>query len=316
MISRLAGRPIQFPISVSYNVICFQIRIYHIIYHMLNDLLDTQDSLARLEAATEAAPPAVREGVRARMAYREAAGWLAHHGSWVHPLDLAMRDLRLTGAYAAAELGTRLPSVLPATVAVGEGGEVADDRDVATALRQAAQWRRLAELRGWAPEGVLPPPDEAPALLAAVRMMAGEGRLDPAATLRAAWLWRERGGTGDPGLPIWSSPPQRLHRAALAADRVPALLGCIAEAARAGRRELGRLNAAMERGRGVKATARSHLPEALEAAVRTPILTAGTLGRMLGVSSRAGADLIGKLAAAGLLREATGRKAWRGFVLV
>ncbi len=32
--------------------------------------------------------PAVAEGLRARLALREAAGWLVHqHGSWVHPID-------------------------------------------------------------------------------------------------------------------------------------------------------------------------------------------------------------------------------------
>lgn len=286
---------------------------------MLSQILAAQDALARLEASTEASVPAVRAGLRARITYREAAGWLAHHGTWVHPLDLALRDMRLTGAYVAAELGTRLPSVLPATTASQAEPEAApDDRDVATALRNANSWRRLAELRSWAPDGDLPPPGEVPPLLEAVRIIAGQGRsrLDHAASLRAAWLWRERGGTGDPGLTLWSAPLQRLDRAALAADPLPELLGCIAEAALAARRELARLAAANARGQALHATARSHLHDAVTVAVREPVITAGTLGRHLGVSSRAGGDLIARMAAAGLLREATGRKAWRGFVLV
>ncbi len=286
---------------------------------MISQITVTQDAVARLEASTAAAAPMVQAGLRARLTYREAAGWLAHYGTWVHPLDLAMRDMRLTGAYTAAELGTRLPSVLPATSATQEGMQAApDDRDVAMALRQANLWRRLAELRGWAPEAVLPPLGELPPLLEAARMIAGEGggRLSFPATLRAAWLWRERGGTGEPGLVLWSAPVQRLDRAALAADPVLAILDCIAEAASGARRELARLLAVVERGRVLKATARSRLADAIAIAVREPIITAGTLGGHLGVSSRAGADLIARMVAGGLLREATGRKSWRGFVLV
>lgn len=285
---------------------------------MLYALAAAQDAIARLEASAEAAEPAVRTGLRARLTYREAAGWLAHHGTWVHPLDLALRDLQLTGAYAAAELGTRLPSVLPATTATQAAAEAPpDDRDVATALRQAHLWRRLAELRSWSPHADLPPPADSPPLLEAARIIAGEGgaRLSHAASLRAAWLWRTRGGTADPGLVLWSAPVQRLDRAALAAEPVPAILGCIAEAAIAARRELARLNAAAARGNALPATARSHLPAAVAAAIRAPVITAGTLGRELRITSRAAAGLIARMSAAGLLREATGRKAWRGFIL-
>ena len=275
-----------------------------------------QDALARLEASAEGTSSPIRAGLRSRLSYREAAGWLAQQGFWVHPLDLALRDMHLTGAYAAATLGTRLPSVLPATTARHPAAEaLPDDRDVATALRIAQRWRRLAELPSWAPEGDLSPPDSDPPLLSAARIIAKEG-ITAEAHLRAAWLWRARGGTGDPGLPLWSAPIQQLTRATLSADPLPALLGCIAEAALAARRELARLTAAAARGQALPATARSHLPDALAAAIRAPVITAGTLGRELGITSRAAAGLIARLTAAGLLREATGRKAWRGFVLV
>ena len=290
-------------------------QVDHSFISMLNALVAAQDALARLEASAEAASAQVREGLLNRLTYREAAGHLAHHGKWVHPLDLAMRDLGLTGSYAAAGLGSRLPSVLPATSALS--GEVPDDRDVAAALRNAHVWRRLAQLRTWSPDSVerLPVVGEGPALVAAVEIMAA-GRLGYGDTIRAAWLWRERGGVGWPGLPIWSAPVQQLHRAGLSAAPVEGLLGCIAEAAVAGRRELARLNEAEGRGRAMRATARSHLPRALDIAVSLPIVTARLMGEGVGVSPRAGAELIGRMVGEGLLREATGRKAWRGFVLI
>lgn len=45
---------------------------------LLAPLADAADARARLEAAT--ASPGVAEGLRARVAYREAAGWLAYAG--------------------------------------------------------------------------------------------------------------------------------------------------------------------------------------------------------------------------------------------
>jgi hypothetical protein len=39
---------------------------------------DAADAIARLEASVAAASTSVAEGLRARVAYREAVGWLAH----------------------------------------------------------------------------------------------------------------------------------------------------------------------------------------------------------------------------------------------
>jgi hypothetical protein len=69
---------------------------------LLAPLAAAQDALARLEASAAAASAAVQEGLRARIALREAAGWLAHHGSWIHPTDLALREAGLGGSYTAA----------------------------------------------------------------------------------------------------------------------------------------------------------------------------------------------------------------------
>jgi hypothetical protein len=66
---------------------------------LLGPLAAAQDALARLDAmAAAAAPEPVREGLIARLAFREAAGWLATLGCWVHPRDLALRAAHLIGA--------------------------------------------------------------------------------------------------------------------------------------------------------------------------------------------------------------------------
>jgi hypothetical protein len=123
---------------------------------VLAPLCDATDALARLDAGAAAAPAQVREGLVARMAYTEAAGWLACAHTWVHPLDLALRDLGLTGTYAVAATGGGA-RVMPQTFA-GPGrtdwdfsplDTVAEaDRALAEALALARLLRRLAGARG------------------------------------------------------------------------------------------------------------------------------------------------------------------------
>ena len=72
--------------------------------------------MARLDARAAAAPDAVRAGLLARMAFAEAAGWLAHAHAWVHPLDLALRAAGLTASTALAAVG-RGHRALPQTFA-------------------------------------------------------------------------------------------------------------------------------------------------------------------------------------------------------
>ena len=114
-------------------------------------LVKGQDAVARFEASVAAAPHDVAYGLRTRMALFEAAGFLAHHGSVVHPHDLALREAGLTGSYSIAAMTGRLKAVAPWTTT--EGGEevVIDDHLVANALAFARQWRRLAELSSWQP---------------------------------------------------------------------------------------------------------------------------------------------------------------------
>jgi hypothetical protein len=59
---------------------------------LLTPLARAQDAVARLQAKVEIASLAVVEGLRARLSYLEAAGWLSWAYMWIHPLDLALRD--------------------------------------------------------------------------------------------------------------------------------------------------------------------------------------------------------------------------------
>ena len=207
---------------------------------LLIPLARAQDAVARLEAAVAAAPDAVAAGLRARLALFEAAGFLAHCGSAVHPHDLALREANLTGSYTLAALTGQLREAAPWTTAAGEGGAVADDHLVADALAYARQWRRLAELATWQPlrsveslTGPLsqlgaPLADDAPTrawlvalpgpavtagLLAAARVMAaglpGMPRADGLAlgpAYVAAALWRRHGYGRAVALPFWAAP--------------------------------------------------------------------------------------------------------------
>ena len=119
---------------------------------LLTPLARAQDAVARLEARAEMASPAVAEGLRARLSYLEAAGWLRCVHIGIHPWDLALRDSGITGSYAAAAVADRLHGELPSTVRQ-EGGVEAAPSDILVndALRLARLWRRLAELRTWQP---------------------------------------------------------------------------------------------------------------------------------------------------------------------
>src|ERR1700750_331066 len=65
---------------------------------LLAPLARAQEAVIRLDASAEAAPASLAEGLRARLAYREASGWLAYSHVWIHPRDLALRDAGLTAS--------------------------------------------------------------------------------------------------------------------------------------------------------------------------------------------------------------------------
>jgi HTH DNA binding domain len=311
-----------------------------------------QDAIARLEAKAEAASDTVAEGLRARLSYLEAAGWLRHAHVWIHPWDLALRDNALTGSYAAAAAGDRLAIELPATVAQGSDFTVPpSDTVVNQALRLARLWRRLTELRSWRPLAGAETlrkaleslgfrvPDEADVAdwLASVRRLErgpvlirsgraardwmnlpGVGPRSPDGVFLGACLWHEQSARMPIPLPFWSAPESHHHRLELHVGLpwMTDFLECVAAAALVGLRELERLRRAEETGLMLGPTARSRLPDALNAVLRAPIVTATALARTLVVTPQAALGLLRQLRAAGIVREATGRASWRAFVLL
>jgi HTH DNA binding domain len=328
---------------------------------LLAPLATAVEAVARLDARAGCASDRVAEGLRRRLALREAAGWLAHQGAWVHPTDLALREAGLTGSYTAAAITGRLRSALPATSDAGPLDHVADDLAVSCALQLGRLWLRLAERRTWAPlasadalRQTLGPlgqyghPDEAlsgflgrfagkpgtgsravPPLLRAGQAAqawtseyagAGEGRADRLSTsglFLAACVGRRGTTAAAIALPVWSATPSRLQALAgkVGATWIADFLDCVTDAAQRAGQELTRLQAAEQRISELTQTARSHLPGAADLALRLPVLTARTLAERLQVTPQAALGLIRQLAAAGLLREPTGRQAWRAFVV-
>jgi len=297
--------------------------------------------------------------VVARLALREAAGWLAHHhGTWVHPADLGLRQAGLTGSVTAAAMSGRLKATLPSTLDAGDQPHtLAEDLAIDQALQFARLWRRLAELRSWAPLndteslthllaqlGSHTPPEAALAAwrqrfsvhlapdLAAlpVLLQAGlaaqawaehepcyGGHLPTVALFLAACLCRRRGATPQFALPFWSAAPGLLETLGLLAGPawLPAFLRVIADAGLRAGQELSRLQTAAERAAGLHRTARSQLPAASALAVRLPVLTARALADQLKLTPQAALILLKQLVGVGMLREATGRAAWRAFVI-
>ncbi|MFL5282388.1 MAG: hypothetical protein ACJ8AW_15720 [Rhodopila sp.] len=64
---------------------------------LLAPLAAAAAALARLDVQAEAASPAVQQGLITRLAYAEAAGWLASQGITAHLVSLALRDCERVG---------------------------------------------------------------------------------------------------------------------------------------------------------------------------------------------------------------------------
>lgn len=314
---------------------------------VLIPLARAQDAVARLETGLEAASADVATGLRARVSLHEASGVLGHRHTTVHPRDLALHEAGLTGSYTAASILGTLAHELPWSFAHGMD-EAPKDWLVEQALHYARLWRQLATQPGahrpdrWRSAlGLLgaggltedtltdwvesmPSRTEVPGLIAAADVAAqgvpGMGRgdfIDLPSTYAASCLWRLHGFGHTIALPFWSAPLSRIDALAqkAGADFVLAWLDCVTEAALRARRELTALRTVERKATELKTGGRSHLADAVGCALREPVLTARGLGESIGVSTRSALDMLKRLADEGLLREATGRLAWRAFVI-
>src|SRR5580698_9691594 len=110
-------------------------------YILLGPLASAQESLTRLDALASVASPDVANGLRARMAFREASGWLAYSHVWIHHNDLALRSSHTTGSYSAAALRGDIRPELPNTMTNGHILDfLPDDNYIEAALRLAQLW--------------------------------------------------------------------------------------------------------------------------------------------------------------------------------
>jgi hypothetical protein len=317
---------------------------------LLIPLSRAQHSVTRLETAVAAASDAVAEGIRARMAYAEAAGWLAHVSTWIDPNELAVRDSGLRGAYIPA----LRKAILKAPAAtVDEFEPVSPKRHIAAALRFATQWRRLAEFTTWRPladvasvretvdsiawrsypilDGDIEEwltylgSSEMPGLILAgvgarewMNAHVNSEPLELEAMFLAACIWREKGIGRPISQPFWSAASSRHYRlsSAVGMPWLAGFLECVAEAAQSGRHELDKLLRIEQKSAAFKRTARSHLPTAITAVIRAPVTTASGLARRLGITHQGALGLLRELMQAGIVKEATGRGAWRAFITV
>jgi hypothetical protein len=140
---------------------------------------------------------------------------------------------------------------------------------------------------------------------------------DQAAYFVAACLWREKTAYCAIPLPFWSAPELYHHRLNLriGVEWMAQFLDCVTEAGLIGLRELARLLDAEKKRVDIGVTARSRLPDALDAVLRAPVVTPDSLAKTLHVSPRAAIGLLQQLTASGFVREATGRSSWRAFIL-
>jgi hypothetical protein len=353
---------------------------------LLAPLAAAQDALARLDARAALAPPPLRAGLIARLAFREAAGLLAAARAWVHPLDLALREHALVGRFdTAAEIG-RARQALPNTwahdaqvwrAADDRAGLVAAERAVPGALHLARLLRALPDRHdplatpaavattlgplGPTPED-LPDPDRLaqwrhrflprraarrsqppplPALLTAAQAAAAwmedgivEQPTAAQALAAAALLLRRTGALRVIPLVVWAAYPLLAEADAGGLPRLRgevarrltghdsatwmvSFLAMAAEAARAGLRELDRLQAAAAAGAALTTRdPRARLDDALAAVLRHPALTPAMLAQRLGITPQAASRLLARLAAAGIVTEITGRKSFRAFAIM
>jgi hypothetical protein len=324
-------------------------------HRLLGPLAAAIEALTRLDALAAMCSRDVLEGLRARMAFKEASGLLAYSHVWVHPLDLALRSSHHTSSYASASLKGDLRPALPNTLASGYRlDDAPEDTMVDLALRYAGMWRRLADLSTWyagldgASSALVETlrklgwhgePDEnldhwldrvrkaapSPALLQAGWAGRAWGNLPgnrPDLTADASFLaaaaWKKKGQGKTIPLPFWSAPNTLHNKLSLKTglEWSHAWLDVVEHAARLGLEELENLRSAEDRSEELPAkTKRAKLPAALRFAIRQPVFTAASLARHIKITPPAASALVNQMEEAGLIKEVTKRKAWRAFTL-
>ncbi|MFC0407095.1 helix-turn-helix domain-containing protein [Roseomonas elaeocarpi] len=137
----------------------------------------------------------------------------------------------------------------------------------------------------------------------------------------AAVLLRRRGRLRHVPLVFWAGP-RRLGPVLRGPLDDPAgwplaFLGRVREAALRGLDELDRLNEVAQRAAVLAASGRksSSLGRVVELALRRPVITAPLLAAKLALTHQGALLLLNRLVAEGVLREATGRKSFRAFVV-
>jgi len=155
------------------------------------------------------------------------------------------------------------------------------------------------------------------------------------ALLLAAALLARAGATRAVALPVWAAYPalgfgDRDALPSLRSDAANRLIGwgqpvswelaflqLVADSARMGLRELDRLEATAETGRGLAAQAdkRSRLPDVIDALLRAPVLTPNALARKLRIAPQTATALLRDLQAREMVREVTGRGRFRAFAV-
>ena len=277
---------------------------------LLKLLVNAQDALSRLDALAGAAPESIRRGLLARMALREAAGWLAFRHAWVHPLDLALRGAGVLGTFTNAQSGFAARA-MPHTVGA-RAMEPWEDMDPfrgleadKAALQAIDKAKALAERAG---EGFpVGDGDETTSLLAA-------RALD--AVFRS--LWSAYATLGD-GADLDGRPKLRgdVARRVGAQDWRGTFLHLVAESALLGLRDLRAMLVLRERGAEVAARQdrRSRLPVALDRIMSRVLTRPKALAVELEVTHQAALAMLRALKTAGIVREATGRESFQAFTL-
>jgi len=169
----------------------------------------------------------------------------------------------------------------------------------------------------WMCGGIVDLPNPMQALLAAAGLLVGSGALR--VVIPPLWAAYPTLAQGDAGaLPLLRSDVAAgFSSAPIAPGWLLAFLHLLAEGARAAMRKLDQLLEVAERGRALIADCdrRSRLPAALDAVLRSAVLTPKGLAAELAIAPQTATALLRELRAAKVVTEITGRRSFRAFAI-